>query len=121
MGKLAKGITIELDRPRRLVLDLNAMCEWETATGKNLAQIGKTASVTEIRRLLWVMLKADDPAITLEQAGALVDLDNMGEVSEALRGAVKVAMPEAKAKAMGVGEATGSGESPLAPAAPPTG
>lgn len=118
MGKLAKGITIELDKPRRLVLDLNAMCEWETATGKNLAQIGKTASVSEIRLLLWVMLKADDPAITLEQAGALVDLENMGEVSEALRSAVKVAMPEAKAK---TGDATGSAESPLAPPAPPIG
>ena len=79
---------IELDKPRNLVLDLNAMARFEEVTGKNVFGGGlDKLSAKDTRALLWASLVHEDPKLTLEQVGKLITARNMGEVSKAIAGA----------------------------------
>lgn len=98
MNKAQPDIIIELDKPRKLRLDLNAMCQFEQATGKSLFNSGVGTSATDMRALLWACLLGDDPTLTLEQVGAMISVDNMADVSSKLSEAVQVAVPKAKRK-----------------------
>lgn len=72
---IPKPIPIELDRPRKLFLDLNAMAAYEEVSGRSIWDIQddiQRMDIKTIRALLWAGLKRDDPELTLEQAGELV-------------------------------------------------
>lgn len=99
MGKLAPVVEIDLDRPRHLRLDLNAMVEYERATGKSMGDPGLGATMTDMRCLLWVCLLADDPTLTVEQVGAMIHAGNITEVNAALSGLMRASFPEGTADA----------------------
>lgn len=79
-----------------LRLDMNAMCEFEEATGKDAmaafaAFENSTSSVREMRTMTWAMLRYHHPDVSLIEAGSVLSAD-----LDALRRAVTAAMPDAK-------------------------
>lgn len=73
---------ILLDKEREIVFDLNAMCRYEEATGKNAFEGMQNLKASDLRALLWACLH--DKKLTLEDVGAMITADNMGQISEAL-------------------------------------
>lgn len=88
--------TIKLDRERTICFDFNALALFEEATGRNLMESGgwEKFSAKDIRALLWAGLRRDDSALTIEQVGALMHANNVGEIRVAIEGAITAAMPE---------------------------
>jgi hypothetical protein len=68
-----KTTTIELDKPRTLRYDLNALCAIEETTGKPLAEAVSSNTFSAMRVIIWAGLKHEDPALTVEAVGAMVD------------------------------------------------
>ena len=83
----AKKIEIKcLDKPRNLVMNLNALAEAGEVTGRNYFAIDKSDRYTpsDIRALLWAGLKHEDPNLKLEDVGRLVASENMLPTIETL-------------------------------------
>ena len=95
MDTLVPEIDIELDRPRHIVFDMNAICLFEQVTGKNFYEViaSPPQSATDRRALLWAGLKRDDPELTIEQVGAWSPMV-MAEVDRKLVEAVIKGSPE---------------------------
>lgn len=87
-----KTTTIELDKPRTLRFDLNALCAIEDATGKSLSQ-AVSNTMSSIRLMLWAGLKHEDPGLTLEQVGAMINPADAG-LMEAVTNAFKDSLPD---------------------------
>lgn len=98
MPSIAPMVTVDLDKPRKLCLDLNGMILYEQETGKSLLEIPNpwVPTLVEIRAVLWVFLLHDDPDLTLEQAGAMIHTGNLRAITVALGEAFRAAMPVAK-------------------------
>ena len=93
---------ITLDKERRLKYDLNAMILYEELTGKDIIDIfnsvfkkikateggkpdkGKLFSLADTRALLYAGLKHEDPSLTLEKVGKMIDLYGIKPVNEAI-------------------------------------
>lgn len=105
-------VTIELDRPRRLLYDLNALAEIEERLNIGVDQIGNLpAKAKVIRVLLWAGLIHEDPGLTVEQAGAMVTGDRFVYVTEKIGEALQKAFgsgTEGNAK----GPEAGTGKKP---------
>lgn len=76
---------IVLDKERNLQLDLNAMKKFHELTGRNLLGGGLT-NITpgELIAFLWCCLIHEESDLTQEQVGAMVSIDNIGTVTEAV-------------------------------------
>ncbi len=99
MNKAKPEVKITLDKERTIRFDLNAMCSYEEVTGKNIfANALNSLSAQEVRAMLWACLISEDPDLTLEYVGSLVDLENMAQVAEKLNEAFTIAMPDNEAK-----------------------
>lgn len=97
-NKVKPTISVQLDKPRNMALDLNAMIAYEKATGRSflkgevdLENIG----LAEMRALLWAMLLTDDPTLTQEQVGGMITAGNIKQLAADLAIGLKAAMPEA--------------------------
>ena len=85
-----RTVTIHLGgKERHLKYDLNAIAEISdrlkiTVKLNNFAEdlMSTPLSFSALRVLLWAGLRHEDSKLTVEQVGAWVDLDNMGEVWE---------------------------------------
>lgn len=93
-------IKIELDKPRKLKFDLNALATFEEETGVSCfsEETWKNIDATRLRALLWAALLHESPEMKLKEAGALVSLENMEYVSGKLMEAWQKATPEASEK-----------------------
>jgi hypothetical protein len=91
-------ISITLDKPRKLLFNLNAMVSFEEATGKSIlkGEIDQEMTAVELRALLWGCLLDDDPSLTIEAVGKMIDSNNMNEIAAQLIKAWNVAVPEGK-------------------------
>jgi hypothetical protein len=94
--KMFEAITIQLDKERHMLLDLDAMIKFQEVTGKNLLVGANMGEFTpkDLRALLWAALLREDPALKLEDAGKFcIDLTYIDQkVGEAIR----MAMPPKK-------------------------
>lgn len=90
---MAKTVTIELDKPRTLCMNLWAQMQFEKATGRSVSEMHDSA--TDMATLIWACLFQDDEDLTIEAVAKMIDLDDMEVVSEA------------------VGELTGENQDPL--------
>ena len=94
------AVPIELDKSRRILLDLNAMVAFEEETGKNLFDSKVTAAFTknfspkDLRALLWASLLHEDENLTLKQVGSWIHTGNMEEIADKLVAAWVAAVPE---------------------------
>lgn len=99
-------VTIQLDRLRSLCFDFNALCAFEEATGQSVldqkfwTKFEKQPQGKVVRGLLWACLLAEDPELTIEGAGKLInsDLSNLGEVTEKIVKAFQLGMPSKEKK-----------------------
>jgi hypothetical protein len=89
LRRISKPVIVLLDRERALVYDLNAICSFEEATGLSVVDALRNLTMTNIRALIWAGLLVDDPALTLEQAGALIRFADIAAVTGALRDALR--------------------------------
>lgn len=95
---VAPVVKITLDKERNLLLDLNAMAEFEDATGKSLMR-GidlNSLSMKDYRALIWACLIHEDEKLTVQQVGKMIHAGNMNEIGEAIIKAFDLAAPESK-------------------------
>lgn len=92
----ARPIPIELDRPRHLLLDFNALALIEEKTGKNTLDGATWSNMTAstMRVFLWACLLHEDPSLTLEQVGKMLTPASIPAVTEAIQKVMAVSMPE---------------------------
>ena len=111
-----RGVLIQLDRPRTLLFTLTSLVRLEETLGQNVLEddFWKNLKMTlkEVRVLVWSALLHEDPELTLEEAGNLVEIHRMGEVVEALSLAYEKSNAEAEAPAPSQGDQSEI-ESPL--------
>lgn len=100
---------------RKLRMDLNALTDFESMTGKSIMRGGLSdianLEMNDVRALLWACLVQEDESITIRDVGRWIHIGNIGDLTETLASLVHGAMPEAPVE----GEAE---ESPLTPTSP---
>lgn len=89
--KARPEIIVNLDRPRKLVFDLGAICALEEKLGKSIFKAinWQDLGARDVRLLLWASLLRDEPTITLEQVDDLFSLGAILENQQVLRGLVE--------------------------------
>ena len=108
MGLPGSAVIIELDRPRRMRASLNALVRIEEECGKPIEEIlvtDKSISMRDTRVLLWALLSDDDPELTIEQAGGLIDAINLPEISQKITETITKGNPNKPQKAATGGNA----------------
>ena len=101
MSEQIKYVEVVLDKPRKLLLDMNAMASFEEQTGKNFFEfssglVKERISAKDLRAFLWCALVHEDSGLTVEQVGSMIRADNMVEVQRRLAEAQSVNLPESK-------------------------
>lgn len=70
---MINSVAIELDKPRRLRFDVNALADLEEHLGVGIGKVmEQEANFRLLRALLWAGLKWEEPRLTIERAGALI-------------------------------------------------
>ena len=89
-------VSLTLDIERTLKYDLNAFAEIEEVYGSMQQAFAamQAGSMKAARTLLWAGLLHEDEKLTPRKVGALVTLDNMNPVMDAISEALLEAMPE---------------------------
>ena len=91
---MAKHVNIELDKPRRLRFDINALADAEEELGTGIGKaLQMRAGIREIRALLWAGLKWEERGLTLARAGSILQGHlNTGGSIEDIAGAIGEAL-----------------------------
>ena len=91
--------TLDLDKKRAYDINLNALINFEEATGKSLMKMkaGDEFSLKDIRALLWAGLNEFEE-ISLEEAGGLVNINNIEKVSKQIMEVYENSIPKSKGK-----------------------
>lgn len=85
-------IDIELDKPRRLKFDMNALAELEDVIGKPVSQLNQdTVGIKELRAMVWAGLLHEEPKLTIKGAGDLIQLDRIKEITKKVTEALTIA------------------------------
>jgi len=86
------SILIELDQPRNIRLNTNALVKVEEVLGKPLSEFGAAFGLKEIRALLWAGLLHEDRKLSLDDVGDLIDEAGFEYVSTKVGEAISIAM-----------------------------
>jgi hypothetical protein len=85
MANVQRGESkIVLDKERTIKFDLNTLIAVEDSLGYSLAEMGDKVSIRVMRTLLTAGLRHEDAELTEEYVGALITMDNMKDVQDAL-------------------------------------
>ncbi len=87
-------VEIELDKPRRLRFDFNALRlaekkmseEWGKKTSVT-SVLNEDITVTDLTILVWAALKHEDKTLTLDQVGAMLHPSRLAYIGEKIRDA----------------------------------
>ncbi|KOA76595.1 hypothetical protein ADU78_05785 [Clostridium botulinum] len=96
------GSTVILDKERKVVYDLNALCSLEEKYGSLDKAIEKVSpkeglpGMKDIRYMFYLGLKNDDETLTEEKVGSLITLNNIYDIIEVIGNAMTGSLPEAK-------------------------
>lgn len=85
------SVLINLDRPRNIRLNTNAMVKMEEVLNKPLSEIGASFGVKEIRAVVWAGLLHEDKTLTLESVGDLLDDADLTYVAKKIGEAMQIA------------------------------
>jgi hypothetical protein len=98
MGNKQRGyVDIVLDKPRRLFFNTNALCELEDALQRPVTSIGKeNVGIRELRAMLWTGLIHEDPELTIQQAGQMLEIERLAEIAGKVTEAINLAFPKSK-------------------------
>lgn len=92
-------VEIELDKKRRLKFNMNALTELEDVLGMPITGLSdQKVGMKELRAMLWAGLLHDDPDLSLREAGDLIELENLQEISEKVTEAMTIAFPKNEPK-----------------------
>lgn len=81
---MSRGIEkVTLDKERTLKYSLNSMIMLEEH-GVNVSELGTDTTMSTVRLLVWAGLKHEDPEITIEYVGEIMDMGSLAEVMEAV-------------------------------------
>ena len=76
-------VEIELDKTRQIRFTLNALAELEDKLGVPLTELeGLTMGVKQIRTFLWAGLLHEEPELSEQAVGNMVDFDNIEYINE---------------------------------------
>jgi len=77
---MKKFVSIEADKARNLRYTFNSLMILEEHLGKSITEIGENISFKDINCLVWVGLLHEEPSLTKEQAGDIIDacIENEG-------------------------------------------
>src|SRR5687767_11456214 len=96
-----RRVVLDLDRPRVLRCNFNALSHLEEQVPglkaldiEALWDVITSNSITVKRAVLWSQLLSDDPDLTLERTGELMELKQFREVSTAIAKSVLVSMSD---------------------------
>ncbi|MGL5692442.1 MAG: hypothetical protein ACRCXA_00070 [Peptostreptococcaceae bacterium] len=81
---MKKGTLIKLDRNRYLKFNLNSIRVLEKEHNIAFDKLEEEFSMEAVQKILYVGLLKDDPTLTFEEVGELVDLENIQVVVDAL-------------------------------------
>jgi hypothetical protein len=95
-------VKLMLDRERTLRFNLNAICTFEEMTGGSVTDALRNLNMTNLRKLFWVGLLKDDPTLTEEQVGDLIEFAD-----------IKTLVRVELAKALGAQVATDDDDRPI--------
>jgi hypothetical protein len=103
---LVPQATLMLDgKEYTLRMDLNALSDFESMTGKSIMRGGLTdinnLELSDARGLLWACMVQDDESLTIRQVGRMIHMGNLGEITEVIQKLVAGAMPDAQEEAEG--------------------
>lgn len=91
----APKVTLELDGQKyTLIMDMNAMAEFEEEAGKPIHAIGENMSMKDLRALIWACLLHSNPDMTPQDVGRLIHVKNLFAVGETIGNLYKDSMPE---------------------------
>lgn len=86
------SVLIELDRPRNIRLNTNALVKAEELLGRSISEFEKNFGIKEIRAMLWVGLQHEDKTLTLETVGELIDEAGLEYVIDKVGEAIRISM-----------------------------
>ncbi|KDR95900.1 hypothetical protein SAMN02745945_01826 [Peptoclostridium litorale DSM 5388] len=91
-----KGVEITLDKKRRLLFDLNALCDLEDKFGDINSAFKQIAngSMKGIRTLLHIGLVHEDESLSERDAGKLIALADIAELSQKLTKSMTQGLPK---------------------------
>jgi len=91
-------VKIQLDKIRKLKLDLNAMAIFEETAGLSCFDqvTWEKMSARTVRALLWAALLHEDSTLTLTDVGGFVSMENLEYVTGKLMEAWQKAAPKAE-------------------------
>jgi len=82
-------VVIELDKPRKLRYGINQLIMLEEMLNIPITELAKIQpGLKEIRTLLWCGLIWEDPNLTLEKVGELMDEADLAEISMKINEAI---------------------------------
>ena len=85
------SVLIELDRPRNIRMDTNALVKIEEILGRPLSTMSEmTTGIKEMRIMLYAGLLHEDKSLTLDMIGDLMD-GKMAYVSQKIEEAISLA------------------------------
>lgn len=61
------------EKTYKLRFGMGTMIEYEELTGNKLTEFGDDTTMSDLCKVLWVMLKQNDEALTLKSASQLID------------------------------------------------
>jgi hypothetical protein len=111
-NKIRGLVDINLDKPRHLRYDLNALAEIEDKLGISIDQLagGFCFGMKAIRTVLWAGLIHEDEELTEKEVGAMIDMENIEDVTSSIMDSLGMAFPDApKNAASGQGAERKSG------------
>lgn len=97
--KVKPEVILNLDRPRKFILDLKGLRRAEEITGKSLFKLVRWSELgfSDLSYLLWAGLLGEDPTLTRDQSDELFDavnvVDNFKSLMNFIDQAIARAMP----------------------------
>ena len=91
-GALPGTITLG-GREFNMVLDLNAMVDFEKATNKTIWSIGEGFNATDLRALIWASIRHEDTNLRISEVGGWITMKNMDALTAAMKTMLSGAMP----------------------------
>jgi hypothetical protein len=93
MNQARPQMVINLDKPRPMTFDFNAMADFETVTGKNFLKINtNNLTATDFRAILWACMHTEDETLTIKEVGKLISRMSIIELSKKITEVVSIAV-----------------------------
>ena len=87
------SVLIELDKPRNIRLNTNALVKVEEVTGRPISSfLPGTVGMRDIRAFLWAGLTHEDRELTLYETGQLMDEADYNYIEDKVTEAIRIAM-----------------------------